>query len=138
MIHSLESRTPLADVRVAEFAATLPWTMNLRMNGNGQWTGKHLLKQIVAKYFNQEFVERRKAGFVVPLKNWFAPDGALRLELKDRFCVGNARIYRYFLPEVVRRLVELAQRLRTRQFSATLAAAAFRELARARPGFDTP
>jgi asparagine synthase (glutamine-hydrolysing) len=106
MIHSLETRTPLADVRVAEFAGTIPWTMNLRKNGNGEWTGKHVLKGIVGKYFSQEFVERKKTGFGVPLNRWFARGGTLWQELNDRFCLGNARIYRYFRPEVVRSLIE--------------------------------
>ena len=105
MIHSLETRTPLTDVRVAEFAATIPWTMNLRRNGEGAWTGKHLLKRIVGRYFGPDFLERRKTGFGIPLNHWFARGGALHEELSDRLCSTNARIYRYFNPETVQRLV---------------------------------
>jgi asparagine synthase (glutamine-hydrolysing) len=106
MIHGLECRTPLADVCVAEFAGKIPWTMNLRKNGSGEWTGKHLLKRIVGKYFSPEFIERKKTGFGVPLNHWFAQSGALRQELSDRLSLGNARIYCYFQPEAVRRLVK--------------------------------
>lgn len=105
MVHSLETRTPLTDVRVAEFAATMPWKMNLRQNEQGQWTGKHVLKQIVGKYFGPEFLERRKTGFGIPLNHWFAKGGALREELNDRLGSGNARIYRYFKREAVERLM---------------------------------
>jgi len=105
MIHSLETRTPLTDVRVAEFASTIPWKMNLRRNGQGVWTGKHVLKAIVGKHFGPEFLERKKTGFGIPLNHWFAKGGALRDELSERLCSGNARIYRYFRPEAVQRLM---------------------------------
>lgn len=105
MMHSLESRTPLADVRVAEFAATIPWQMNLRRNANGDWTGKHLLKRVVGKYFGPEFLERKKTGFGVPLNHWFAVGGALREELNDRLCQGDAKIYQYFRRETVQRII---------------------------------
>jgi asparagine synthase (glutamine-hydrolysing) len=96
----------LADVRIAEFAGTIPWTMNLRKNGNREWTGKHVLKRIVGKYFSQKFLERKKTGFSIPLNHWFAQGGKLRQELNDRFCLRNARIYGYFRPQVVQRLIE--------------------------------
>lgn len=105
MVHSLETRTPLTDVRVAEFAATMPWNVNLRKNEQGQWTGKHVLKRIVGKYFGPEFLERKKTGFGIPLNHWFAKGGALREELNDRLGSGNARIYRYFKREAVDRLM---------------------------------
>jgi len=69
MVHSLETRTPLTDVRVAEFAATIPWQMNLRQNAQSVWTGKHVLKQIVGKHFGPEFLERKKTGFGIPLSH---------------------------------------------------------------------
>jgi asparagine synthase (glutamine-hydrolysing) len=106
MMHSLESRTPLTDVRVAEFAGTIPWSMNIRRNADGVWTGKHLLKRFVGKHFCPEFLERKKAGFSVPLDHWLAKGGALREEMIDRFGKADARIYRYFRPEVVRRLID--------------------------------
>jgi asparagine synthase (glutamine-hydrolysing) len=106
MAHSLETRTPLTDVRVAEFAGTMPWKMNLRRNGDGAWTGKHVLKRIVGKYFDSDFLERKKTGFGIPLNHWFAEGGALRQELMDRLCSSNAMIYRYLRPDVVQRLVK--------------------------------
>ncbi|MCA9108618.1 MAG: asparagine synthase (glutamine-hydrolyzing) [Planctomycetaceae bacterium] len=106
MCHSLETRTPLVDVRVAEFAAIIPWHMNVRRNEYGNWTGKHLLKQYVAKHFGPSFVERKKTGFGVPLKHWFATGGALRTELCDRFVVSDARIYEFFQRETVHSLID--------------------------------
>jgi asparagine synthase (glutamine-hydrolysing) len=106
MIHSLETRTPLADVRVAEFAATIPWKMNLQRNQYGAMTGKHVLKRIVGKHFGSEFLERKKTGFGIPLNHWFSKGGPLRQELTDRLCSRNARIYRYLRPEAVQRLLD--------------------------------
>jgi asparagine synthase (glutamine-hydrolysing) len=106
MIHSLETRTPLTDVRVAEFAATIPWKMNLRRNQYGAVTGKHVLKRVVAKHFGPDFLERRKAGFGIPLNHWFAKGGVLREELTDRLCSRNALIYRYLRSDTVQHLVE--------------------------------
>lgn len=105
MCHGLETRTPLVDVRVAEFAGTIPWTMNLRQNERGQWTGKHLLKRIVARSFGPEFVERKKTGFGVPLKHWMSEGGALHEELQDRFGSGDARLHQYFESQAIRTLM---------------------------------
>ena len=106
MVHSLETRTPLTDVRVAEFAATIPWKMNLQRNQYGALTGKHVLKRIVGKHFGPEFLERRKTGFGIPLNHWFEKGGALREELTDRLCSRNALIYRYLRPDAVQRLLD--------------------------------
>ena len=105
MCHSLETRTPLVDIRVAEFAATIPWEMNVRQSGQGVWTGKHLLKQIVARHFGEEFLDRKKTGFGVPLKHWFKTGGALHAELADRFGSVSARIFQFFKPDVVRHMM---------------------------------
>lgn len=106
MCHGLETRTPFADMRVAEFCSTIPWQMNMRPNHVGEWTGKHLLKQIVAKYMSPGFVERGKTGFGLPLNHWFAEGGSLRDELIERFHVGNARIFEYMDEGAVRDLVD--------------------------------
>jgi asparagine synthase (glutamine-hydrolysing) len=105
MNHGLETRTPLVDVKVVEFAATIPWQMNMRQDADGAWTGKHLLKRIVAKNFDSDFVERKKAGFRVPLNHWFSEGGALRRELSERLLAPDAEIYGYFRPKAVQRLV---------------------------------
>jgi asparagine synthase (glutamine-hydrolysing) len=105
MRHGLETRTPLVDVRIAEFAATIPWDVNLRRNAGGTWTGKALLKALVAQKFGSDFVQRKKAGFSVPLNHWFAEGGMLRPELEDRLLAPDASINRYFQPKAMRRLI---------------------------------
>jgi asparagine synthase (glutamine-hydrolysing) len=72
MAVSLETRVPMLDHRVIEFAWQLPF--KYKVNGDN---GKLLLKSILHKYVPQELVERPKTGFGVPVDSW------LRGPLKD-------------------------------------------------------
>ena len=65
MAHSLETRVPLLDHRVIEFAHRLPLSMKIRGR-----TGKWILRQIAYRYVPQSLLERPKAGFAVPLDSW--------------------------------------------------------------------
>ena len=69
---SLETRVPLLDHRVVEFAWQLPLSLKIK-NGQGKW----LLRQVLQKYVPRELVERPKMGFGVELDDW------LRGSLKD-------------------------------------------------------
>jgi asparagine synthase (glutamine-hydrolysing) len=70
MAHGLESRVPLLDHPLVEFAATVPADMKFK-GGNM----KHLLKQVFAQELPSEILNRRdKMGFPVPLKEWFDHD----------------------------------------------------------------
>jgi asparagine synthase (glutamine-hydrolysing) len=105
MIHGLEVRTPLVDVKVAEFAATIPADVTFGLDQNGQWHSKRLLRQILSKYFPFTFIDRPKMGFSVPIKKWFAPGGALRHDLEDLILRSGAKIHEYFNPAVIEKLV---------------------------------
>ena len=70
MAHGLESRVPLLDHPLIEFAATVP--ADIKFEG-GQL--KHLLKTAFAGELPPEIMNRRdKMGFPVPLKEWFASE----------------------------------------------------------------
>jgi len=72
MAFSLESRAPLLDYRVIEFARKLPVSFKYQ-KGNK----KRILKDILYKYVPKELLDRPKSGFTMPFKEWF------RSELKD-------------------------------------------------------
>ncbi len=70
MAHGLESRVPLLDHRIVEFAATVP--ADLKFPGGRL---KHLLRNSYRETLPNSILERRdKMGFPVPLKEWFGDE----------------------------------------------------------------
>ncbi|MGQ0826999.1 MAG: asparagine synthase (glutamine-hydrolyzing) [Bacteroidota bacterium] len=65
MSFSLETRVPLLDHRIIEFALNL--SPNLKYK-NG--VSKYLLKEILYEYIPKEMLNRPKQGFAIPLEKW--------------------------------------------------------------------
>lgn len=72
MANSLETRAPLLDHKLIEFAQRIPPSLKLK----GLET-KYILKKAVEGIIPQEIIYRKKQGFDVPIKHWF------NIELKD-------------------------------------------------------
>ena len=82
MAFGLESRVPMLDHRLVEFAWRLPLHMKVR-DGQEKW----LLKQVLEKYVPRALTQRPKAGFAVPVGHWIIGplrDWAEDLLRKDR------------------------------------------------------
>lgn len=106
MMHGLEVRTPLVDVRVMEFAATIPWELNMARGPDGRWQGKCLLRQLLRRRYRPEFLDRPKMGFGVPIGPWFRPGGAHHPALVERLLGRDSRLGEWFRPEAIRRLID--------------------------------
>jgi asparagine synthase (glutamine-hydrolysing) len=69
MKHSLETRVPLLDYRIVEFAFNLD--EKLKLKGN---ISKYLLKEVLYDFVPREYFDRPKKGFSVPLHQWLKKD----------------------------------------------------------------
>ena len=76
MYYSLESRSPLLDQKLWEFAAQLP--PELLLHGG---TLKAVLRKIVGKHINLDTATRRKQGFTVPVERWLASEWTSSLDV---------------------------------------------------------
>ncbi len=65
MASSLETRLPLLDHRVIEFAWKTPLNMKLKDNRS-----KWLLRQVLKRYLPENLIEGPKKGFSVPIAQW--------------------------------------------------------------------
>ncbi|HEX3070842.1 MAG TPA: asparagine synthase (glutamine-hydrolyzing) [Thermoanaerobaculia bacterium] len=72
MAVSLESREPLLDHRLIEFAWSLPVSMKIRDHA-----GKWILRQLLQRYVPESLIGAEKRGFGLPVAHW------LRTALRD-------------------------------------------------------
>ena len=81
MATSIESRVPLLDHTLVEFAARVPSSLKLRGRN-----GKYIFKAAVSDLLPPEIINRPKMGFPTPLRDWLSPRraGALLDSLEDR------------------------------------------------------
>ncbi len=99
MANSLEVRVPFLDVRLVEFAESLPPKMKLRW-----FRGKYLHKKAMEKWLPKDVVYRKKKGFANPLAKWLRT--SMRSFVHEHLLSEDAAVNRYFDPKALRALCE--------------------------------
>ncbi len=98
MAHSIESRVPLLDNDVIQFAATLPAALKIRDGRR-----KHILKEVAARVLPRQIIDRPKQGFAMPIGAWFR--GNLHELFADTLLSAASLQRGYFQPRFLERLV---------------------------------
>ncbi len=73
MMNSLEVRTPFVDIEIANFISRTPAEYYFQSNGK-EFEGKIPLRKLLSDVFPENFLNRPKHGFTVPLTKWFNND----------------------------------------------------------------
>jgi asparagine synthase (glutamine-hydrolysing) len=97
MAFSLETRVPLLDHRIVEFAAGIPATW-MWYGGKSKWP----LRSILQRKVPRELVDRPKMGFSAPIERWLR--GPLRKWADAQLAPERLRREAFFNPEEVGRL----------------------------------
>jgi asparagine synthase (glutamine-hydrolysing) len=109
MAHSLETRVPLLDHKVVEFAATIPPA--LQLHGD---TTKHIFKRAMRGILPDAIIDRPKHGFAVPLERWFR--GRLESVVQDLLLSPRCRERGIFNPRYIEQLLAMHERGRNLDF----------------------
>lgn len=99
MAASVETRVPLLDHRVVEFALNLP--SSLKIN---RLKTKVALRRLASNRVPAEILNKPKQGFSIPLKHWLR--GPLKPMMIDLLSQETVRARGYFEPQTVTRWVQ--------------------------------
>ncbi|MGX9938314.1 asparagine synthase (glutamine-hydrolyzing) [Acinetobacter pseudolwoffii] len=97
MANSLETRVPMLDHRVVEFAWQLPLDFKIK---NG--VGKSVLREVLYRHVPRELIERPKQGFSIPLGQWLR--GPLREWAESQISEHRLVQEGYFYPHPIRKV----------------------------------
>ncbi len=89
MAHGIENRVPFLDRDLVEFARRLPTEYLVAKDDAGVPRTKAIVKTLATRMFPAAFVDRRKAGFNLPLAQYFRSRPFIEL-MEDRLLPGMA------------------------------------------------
>jgi asparagine synthase (glutamine-hydrolysing) len=100
MGNSMELRVPFLDHEILEFAASLPTEYRVR-----GFKTKRILKEAFGKRIPKEIIQRKKAGFPLPIEKWTRNElrEQVRDVLMDQRCLGRG----YFKRSGIEKLLTL-------------------------------
>lgn len=99
MYNSLETRIPLLDHRVFQFAWSLPHQHKVHDKA-----GKSILRDLLYRYIPRELVDRPKSGFTIPVASWLR--GPLKSWASDLLSEGRIESQGLFDHSLLSRLWE--------------------------------
>ncbi|MBW8886696.1 MAG: asparagine synthase (glutamine-hydrolyzing) [Fibrobacteres bacterium] len=94
MANSLETRAPLLDYTVVEFAASIPPALQIK---DGK--GKYILRKLAGRFLTPRVLAKKKQGFAIPREKWF--QGALRDFARDILTSPRFRQRGFFRQDMV-------------------------------------
>ena len=100
---SLESRLPLLDHRLVEYAAKVPSGLKIK----GMSDTKYIYKKILEPLLPREILyDRPKLGHGVPMKNWFREDPAFTNWTSEVLSNGELKKRGFFQREFIDRMLD--------------------------------
>lgn len=106
---TVESRLPLLDHRLVEYAAKIPSRLKIRRIAETKYLYKKALENVVPR---EILYDRPKLGHSVPMKNWLRDDAKVRGWVADVLSDGAFKRRGLFRPAYVGRMVDEHMRKR--------------------------
>jgi len=97
MANSLETRAPILDYRVVDYAATIPASLKLKDKES-----KYILKKTMEQLLTEETLYRKKMGFSVPLASWLRNE--IRSIAESKLLSSNSGLSQFFDPTEVKNI----------------------------------
>jgi asparagine synthase (glutamine-hydrolysing) len=99
MMHSLETRSPFLDKKLAEFVYSIPTEYKVDKR-----KGKIILKDILSDIMSPEFANRKKQGFNAPVIEWLRNE-TFKTRISHLFLKNDARIYSFFNEDYIKKMI---------------------------------